>query len=171
MPSRLVWEGKDAHKRKLDDGFYSFCLNVWDAAGNHAAVTKELALQSTVPPVNIAAAYREGKTYLEIISEEGDSEVPLKSWTLNVASAEGQSLINKEGHQLPALIDLHQDLNTEINQKINIDATRSESIYCDIEVKDRLGNRFRIRNKEIQLKNQKAVKELKKNTSGWIEDF
>ncbi|MBN1930616.1 MAG: hypothetical protein JW786_03285 [Desulfobacterales bacterium] len=171
LPSRLVWEGRDAHKRKLDDGFYSFCLNVWDAAGNHAAVTKELALQSTVPPVNIAASYRQGKTYLEIISEEGHSDVPLGSWTLNVASAEGQALISKEGHQLPALIDLQQGLKPDINQMIKSVANSSGSIYCDIEVKDRLGNRFRIRKKEIQLKSQKAVKELEKNTSSWTEDF
>lgn len=171
LPSRLVWEGKDAHKKKLNDGFYSFCLNVWDAAGNHAAVTKELALQSTVPPINIATAHREGKTYLEIISEEGYSDVPLKSWTLNVASAEGQTLINKEGHQLPAIIDLQQVLKPDVNQKINRVANNLGSIYCDIEVKDRLGNRFRMRNKEIQLKSQKDLKEPEKNTSSWIEDF
>ena len=157
LPPRLVWEGRDARNRKLNNGVYTFGLSVWDAAGNRAKVIKKVAFQSSALPVTITGVQKEGKTYLKVRSVKR-SQIPLTAWTLNATSPQGESLLKTEGTDLPALIEVPAVGDEEL-------------IRCDLEVKDLLGNRLSLRATDVKVSREKGFLDPKKRAISWIEDF
>ncbi|MCK4536753.1 MAG: hypothetical protein KAT93_07045, partial [Desulfuromonadales bacterium] len=159
LPSKLVWQGTDSKRRRLQDGLYEMVFDVWDAAGNHSGTTHKLALKKSTVPVQVASIVRDGKTYLQIDQEES-GVVPVASWSVKVSSLAGNTLLNTQGGFLPALLELPH---------LGVDAT----VLCDIEVEDSLGNFLSLTETKVKVESQKAqvAQKVEETTEAWVKDF
>ena len=159
LPARLVWQGNDMKRRRLQDGLYEMYIDVWDVAGNHSGSLHKVALKRSTVPVQVASVIRDGKTYLQI--EQGDSSVvPVTEWTVKVASLEGTTLLNKQGGFLPALLELPY---------LGADST----VLCDIEVEDTLGNFLSLTETKVKVEVDEAqvAQKVEHAADSWVEDF
>ena len=159
LPSKLVWQGTDAKRRRLQDGSYELSLDVWDAAGNHSGSIHKVALKRSTVPVKIASVVREGKTYLKI-DRVDTSVVPVSKWSIKVSSLAGKSLLETKGDFLPALLEL---------PPLGVDAT----LLCDIEVEDDLGNYLSLTETKVRVEKPEVavVQKAAVATESWVEDF
>ncbi len=159
LPSKLVWQGTDSKRRRLEDGLYELSLDVWDAAGNHSGSTHKLALKRSTVPVQVASVVRDGRTYLQIRQEDAGL-VPLANWSVKVASLQGHTLLQTEGGFLPALLEL---------PNIGKDAT----LLCDIQVEDSLGNYLSLTETQVKVEGRQTevVRRMEETTEAWVKDF
>jgi len=159
LPSKLVWQGTDAKRRRVQDGLYEMAFEVWDAAGNHSGTTHKLALKRATVPVQVASIIRDGKTYLQI-DQEDTGIVPVADWSIKVSSLQGNTLLKTRGGFLPALLELPH---------LGVDTT----VLCDIEVEDSLGNYLSLTETKVKVESQKAqvAQKVEETTEAWVKDF
>jgi hypothetical protein len=159
LPSKLVWQGTNAKRQRVEDGIYDLSLDVWDVAGNHSSATHKLALKKSTVPVEVSSVIRDGKTYLQI-KRGAQSVVPLASWSIRVSSLAGDALLSKRGEFLPALLELPS-------------IGKESTLLCDIEVEDDLGNYLSLLETKIkvQLDEPSVGKSIAPAAKSWVEDF
>lgn len=159
LPSKLVWQGTDSKRRRLDDGLYEMSLDVWDAAGNHSGTTHKLALRRSTVPVKLASVVRDGRTYLQIDQEDG-SVVPVSSWSVKVSSLQGNTLLQTQGGFLPALLELPH---------LRKDAT----LLCDIQIEDSLGNYLSLNETQVKVESpeKEVALKIEETAESWVKDF
>ncbi len=159
LPAKLVWQGTDSKRRRLEDGLYEMSLDVWDAAGNHSGTTHKLALKRSTVPVQVASVVRDGRTYLQIDQHDA-GVVPVANWSVRVSSLQGNTLLSTQGGFLPALLEL---------PRLGADAT----VLCDIEVEDSLGNFLSLTETQIKVKRQETevALQVEESAEAWVKDF
>ena len=159
LPSKLVWQGTDSKRRRLQDGLYQLAMDVWDAAGNHSGTRHKVALQRATIPVQVASVRRDGKTFLQIEQPEAGL-VPLASWSVRVSNLQGETLLEREGGFLPTLLELPR-------------MGRENTVLCDLQVEDSLGNYLSLTETQVDVVSDEAqvVQKVATPTETWVEDF
>lgn len=156
MPERLVWEGHGNDGFYLADGQYDITLLVWDLAGNRSSATRRVIMQRNAPLVDARVLRLSGKTMLSLAAVDG-ANFPLTSWSANLKSQDGKTLLQVEGVKLPQEFEFAPLAN-------------EETIYFSFDGEDQLGNRRKVFRKELLVKNEKqAVQERK--AESWVPDF
>lgn len=154
IPERMVWEGRTGEGNPLPDRTYKVTLRVWDLAGNEASDTRKLAIQASARSVGFTPLVRDGKNYLKLdyVMNFG---FPLDEWSLEILDPGGKSLVSQSGTTLPQEVEL-PEVTDEARMLINFDG------------RDFLGNRSRIRKKEMVIKGTGKKVEKAKD---WVSDF
>jgi len=155
LPESFNWRGNDAGGHKVSNGRYRLELTVWDKAGNSATATADFLVVKDPPSVTLEAK-KTGEN-LEIDLKLKEHPVPLSSWYLEIWDQEGNLLGEIEGEGEPG------------PNKLVIPS--KENLYYSLEIRDVLGNRYRVRNQKLKPVIFRAAKEEKKEEEKWLEDF
>ncbi len=155
LPESFNWRGTDASGHKVPVGRYQLKLFIWDKAGNKTVAEQEFLVVKDPPEVDLEAQ-RIGEQ-IELKMALKDHPVPLSNWYIDIWDEEGNLLKEYEG---------------EGPLKGRFLIPFREKLYYSLEVRDILGNRYRVRSKKLQPALLRAAKEEKeKKEKKWLEDF
>ena len=159
LPHRIFWRGWDHRHKLLAEGSYTFILRVWDRAGNRTEIKNEIAIQRTcVPVVARTEADDRGRIQLLLETPENGPRNLLNKWQLSLYAPDGREILDRTGKKLPAVIDLPPDL-------------KGDFIRCELEARDRIGNRFVLAGEKIFLPGREPGRVRKQRLQQWNEDF
>jgi len=154
LPQAFNWRGTDAGGHKLPIGRYHLKLVVWDKAGNRSQANLDLLVVKDPPEVDIQA--KKGDENIELDLKLKDHPVPLSSWYIEIWDDKGNLLLEKEGERF-------------FVEKLFLPP--QGELFYSLEVRDILGNRYRVRHQKLKPIILRASKEEKKTKSQWLDDF
>ena len=159
LPERLEWRGTDAYNHRLETGRYTMVMQVWDIAGNRTQVATKFYLQpANQDMINISQVSIDGKNYLKLSPAE-DQLVPVEQWSLELETPEGNSVFNKTGWDLPSLVEIPLNLETD-------------QLICSVQSLDRLGNNAEIKTAQLNLSSDRErVAQQHTPDTLWSTDF
>lgn len=132
LPAAMYWRGTDARRFPLPSGRYTVTVHVEDEAGFSSSAAAQVYLQQP----------REELASVTQVVEEGESALLLKStapdeqgsedaiWRVYITDRNGDTLNEITGQQLPARVKLPRHL------------TSNSEMFCQVYVKDGMGNHF-----------------------------
>ncbi len=159
LPDRMEWAGKNSQSQQVAPGQYTMAMQIWDMAGNTTTVEENLYLQpSTQEMIRLTQVSIDGKKYLKLLPAESQV-VPVERWSLVVETKQGTPLLQKNGWELPALIQLP------------FDRVR-ESVTCNLYALDKLGNSSSFKTAEVDLFSSpdKVASRINQDRA-WSNDF
>ncbi len=156
MPERMVWEGRGGEGYLLSDGKYEITLHVWDLAGNHSSDSFMVVMQRHAPQIKAEILTRQGKKLLQVASLPGPVFL-FESWSLELLSEHGESLLQQNGRDLPLVLEF-------------VPVAGEEKLFLNFTGEDRLGNRLEQVHMEITVPELKPMKKVPQVDS-WVQDF
>jgi hypothetical protein len=156
IPERLVWEGKGSDGFKLANGTYEIVFHVYDLAGNHSEASRRVVFQSTPPKIKAQARVVENEGRLELRTD-GSFTYPLVSWSAEIKSMTGITLLQEKGEDLPASL-IFKPIEGEDNA------------FLTLTGEDLLGNRLRITRQKLALV-EGEVEIEEQEAKSWVSDF
>jgi hypothetical protein len=129
LPPAMYWRGTDARRFPLPSGRYTITVEVEDAAGFSSSAATRVYLQQPRDEIaSVTQVQEEGKSALLLKSTAPDKQgTEDTTWKIYVTDRNGDTLHEIAGHQLPARVELPQHL---------------AGVFCQVFVKDSMGNRF-----------------------------
>ncbi|NPA25034.1 MAG: hypothetical protein GXO34_04320, partial [Deltaproteobacteria bacterium] len=158
LPNRMAWRGWDSRHNLLADGRYIFTLRIWDAAGNQAEVSREIAIQRKCPPLTVKTIRKDRQVLLQIEDPNQADRTVLQTWHLNLYSPTGDEVLSRSGTELPAEIALPKGYE-------------SNFIRCELETRDQIGNLFTLSDERIYMPGHDLDVARQKTRKKWSEDF
>ena len=155
LPHNLLWRGCNRQRQRLPDGEYRLSLTLWDAAGNRAAATRKIALQSECQPVDVGIVRKQEKNYIRLSAPQDADFVLDLRWKLKVSSPAGDLLIEQSGTTLPAELKLPDNLNVDF-------------LFYSINVRDQIDNSYVVADSRIQMPEAKL---RRSRGEQWSDDF
>jgi|GEM_PF-1952663 len=132
LPPAMYWRGTDARRFPLPSGRYTITVEVEDAAGFSSSAATRVYLQQPRDEIaSVTQVQEEGKSALLLKSTAPDKQgTEDTTWKIYVTDRNGDTLHEIAGHQLPARVELPQHL------------ADNDGVFCQVFVKDSMGNRF-----------------------------
>jgi len=132
LPSAMYWRGTNAQRFPLPSGRYTVTVQVEDEAGFSSSAATQVYLQQPREEIaSVTQVQEEGKSALLLKSTAPDVEATDDTtWKVYVTDRNGDTLHEIAGQQLPARVELPQHLVAD------------EEVFCQVYVKDSMGNRF-----------------------------
>ena len=160
LPKRFTWPGLG-----LEDGIYQVVLEAWDKAGNTGKASRKVAINRSVPEVGLAVKRNETGMNVDL---QGDGEVPLAYWRLEMWTKEGKFLTNAEGKDLPAKVGVKFP-----------EAEKSPEIQGVLVIEDVLGRQVRQKVEDLlpklevqaEAKAKPVEKQPKTVSEKWVNEF
>ena len=158
LPESFIWEGRGSQ----GDGIYEVVIEVWDEAGNSAKASKEVAMNRSLPEIDLALDRADERIVVDLAGHDG--KVPLAFWRIDMWTKEGKMLTKAEGRELPVKIDI--DLP---------DSDQDQEIKGFVFLEDILGRKTRRKVEDLLPKiiDKSKVKEQKPTgiSESWVEEF
>jgi hypothetical protein len=132
LPPAIYWRGTDARRFPLPSGRYTITLEVEDEAGFSSRAATHVHLQQPREEIaSVTQVQEEGKSVLLLKSTAPDIQgTEDTTWKVYVTDLNGDTLHEIAGYRLPARVELPQH------------STDNDEVFCQVFVKDSMGNRF-----------------------------
>lgn len=139
LPPAMYWRGTDARQYPLPSGRYTVTVQVEDKAGFSTTADTQVYLQQPREEIATVTQVEEGgKSALLLKSTAPDTQAAEDAtWKVYVTDRNGDTLHEIAGQQLPSRVELPQNL------------VNDDGVFCQVFVKDSMGNRFWSDNTEV----------------------
>ncbi len=161
LPIRIIWKGLRENGYKAPDGTYSLVLKVWDRAGNESVAVEKVLLHSS-PPAPLLVVEPAMNGLLLRMGMDGETEVPVSHWSVEVFYSDGETLLARQGETLP--VDFRLPLPS---------SEETRKLEARVKIQDVLGNRKQQKIDDLTrlIKTEVEAEEEEIKEESWVTGF
>ncbi len=154
IPKYFIWKGLNTRGAMLPNGKYRLTVSIWDKAGNYSKNSIEIYLVKSILPPDVTGITDKKKIILKFNFPK--HIVPILYCRIEVFDKNGNLIASK-------LSEKGFIKNIELPFRKNL-----TTVYYTLFTRDILGNKLKIKNRKINLIQEKKEKKIEKK---WINEF